>query len=241
MSPARARVLVAHALLAAVLVASAPVRGAPSAGPTASQSLAAAPETSSEAVPQREARSEVPRPLILAAGGSLTRAEIEVGRDSEVAWGGQMEFELFAPFHDGASPLVGMSGGLSFHPLEEGARVAMPVSLLFGYRTPFLLGYAGGTFGALFPSGSGLEGGYLFGLLGAAGFDFGPARLLFQVRWESGLLRAGQTQKTLAYGPLVSIGWDVGARSGGPARLRPTPRARGPNPARHHSIRDRGP
>lgn len=109
-----------------------------------------------------------------------SRWSIETYRRTESAYGLRAGVQLIIPFETTALMLDTTVEGSSF---DDGVIVAWPVSIGYGVRLAFFELFAGGTFGALFPSNY-AEGGRIVGLFASAGFNVGVARFHAEFRYN---------------------------------------------------------
>ncbi|MCA9640016.1 MAG: hypothetical protein KC492_04950, partial [Myxococcales bacterium] len=109
-----------------------------------------------------------------------SRWSIETYRRAESAYGLRAGVQLLVPFDWTALMLDATLEGSSF---DDGLIVAWPVSIGYGLRIAFFELFAGGTFGALFPSNY-AEGGRTVGLFASAGFNVGVARFHTEFRYN---------------------------------------------------------
>jgi hypothetical protein len=137
-------------------------------------------------------------------GFAANRSHISSDQLDETLWTGRLEGGLLLPLTDGAGPLWTFNFGIGGGKLEDGVLFTMPLSFAYGYRTPFAIAYAGGTFGVggAFGDGAG-ELGPLFGVLARLGIGGDRVQLLAEARWELVPLRAGQSFSVWGFGPVV--------------------------------------
>lgn len=128
-----------------------------------------------------------------------------IGLDTDL-WMGRVEGAYMIPLEDGAGPLWALRFGLGGGPVEDGFLFTLPLSFAYGFRTPTIIGYAGGTFGIGGGRGkSDGTAGPLVGALAALGFSLTRVSLLFEARVEFVPLRAGQSLLLWGYGPVVAF------------------------------------
>jgi hypothetical protein len=184
---------------------------------TASAAFGEAPSPSSieETEENRFAREEREK---REAQYARNRFAIQVGFGREVVkarheitgWSGRTEFAMVIPMGDGAAPLVIVQVGFSGWSSEEEVYGEKPWGFGFvggagyGYRTPWLIGYAGLSFGAGFDHGEQPAAG-AYGGFANAGFDLMGVRLLGDVRAEYRTMKADASRWHLTYGGLVSV------------------------------------
>jgi len=137
--------------------------------------------------------------------------EIVKARHEITGWSGRTELAMLIPFEDGAAPLVIVQVGFSgWSSAEEDRYGEKPWGFGFvggagyGYRTPWLIGYAGLSFGAGFDHGEEPAAG-AYGGFANAGFDLMGVRLLGDVRAEYRTMKADGSRWHLTYGGLVSV------------------------------------
>lgn len=137
-------------------------------------------------------------------GLAANRSHIQSDQLDEALWMGRVDGGLLIPLADGAGPLWAMHFGLGGGPLDEGFAFTLPLSFAYGYRTPFVLGYAGGTFGVggAFGDGAG-EIGPLIGVMARLGIAGERVQLLAEARYEYVPLKAGQSFSLWGFGPVI--------------------------------------
>jgi hypothetical protein len=141
--------------------------------------------------------------LTLGLAANRTQASGIVEQDF---WLGRAEGAYVIPVTDGAGPLWAFRFGLGGGPVDDGTVFTLPLSFAYGYRTPTIVGYAGGTFGlgGAFAKDDAQIGG-LFGALAALGFSADRVSLMLEARVEFVPLRAGQSLSLWGYGPVVAF------------------------------------
>jgi hypothetical protein len=126
-----------------------------------------------------------------------------IGLDADL-WIGRLEGAYMIPLSDGAGPLWAFRFGLGGGPVEDGFLFTLPTSFAYGFRTPAIIGYAGGTVGVGGGSSEkGGDAGLLVGALAALGVSATRVSLLFEARVDFVPLRAGQSLLLWGYGPVV--------------------------------------
>lgn len=137
-------------------------------------------------------------------GVAANRSHIQSDALDETFWTGRLQGGLLLPLTDGAGPLWALDFGLGGGPVDEGVAFTLPVSFAYGYRTPLLLGYAGGTFGVGGAIGEQTgEIGPLFGVMARLGIAGERVQLLAEARYEYVPLRAGQSFSLWGFGPVL--------------------------------------
>jgi hypothetical protein len=137
-------------------------------------------------------------------GLAANRSHIESDQLDESLWMGRVDGGLLIPLADGRGPLWAMHFGLGGGPLDEGFAFTLPLSFAYGYRTPFVIGYAGGTFGVAGAFGDRTsEIGPLIGVLARLGIAGERVQLLAEARYEYVPLKAGQSFSLWGFGPVI--------------------------------------
>jgi hypothetical protein len=137
--------------------------------------------------------------------------EIVKTREEVRGYSGRAEFAMLLPSEDGASPLwviaMGLSGWGSGEEDRNGESAwgfGVPLSFGYGYRTPWLIGYGGLSFGMGMDKGAEPAAG-AYGFFGNLGFDIMGFRLLADTRAEFRIMKAGESRWHLTYGALASV------------------------------------
>lgn len=137
--------------------------------------------------------------------------EIVKTEDEIHGYSGRAEFAMLIPSEDGASPLfalhVGLSGWGSGDEDRNGETpwgFGMPASFGYGYRTPWIIGYGGLSFGIGLDSGAEAAAG-AYGFFGNLGVDLMGVRVLADTRAEYRIMKAGDSRWHLTYGGLLSL------------------------------------
>ncbi|MBX3131335.1 MAG: hypothetical protein KF718_31735 [Polyangiaceae bacterium] len=144
--------------------------------------------------------------LVLRLSVQRTRVDAKYSF-TETAWFGRADFGIWVPFEDGASSMLGVFGGLGGAPVDDGFVFSVPVTFVYGYRTPTLMGYLGGVIGV---GGGGFDHsasgvGRLFGAAAGVGVDVGRVHFACEVRFEHAFLEAGHGLTFLGVGPVLSF------------------------------------
>lgn len=123
----------------------------------------------------------------------------------------RVEFAMLIPTQDGASPLWVLHAGLSTWWTGQETRndenqwgFGVPMGFGYGYRTPWLIGYGGLSFGLGVDEGA-EPAAVSPGLFGNVGVDFMGLRVLADTRAEYRLMKYGESRWHLTYGALVSV------------------------------------
>lgn len=137
-------------------------------------------------------------------GVAANRSHIASDQLDESFWLGRVQGGLLIPLADGAGPLWALDFGLGGGPIDDGVAFTLPMSFAYGYRTPFVIGYAGGTFGVGGAIGEDNgEIGPLFGVMARLGIAGERVQLLAEARFEFVPLRAGQSFTLWGVGPVL--------------------------------------
>ena len=136
-----------------------------------------------------------------------TRSHVSFSRTEFDYWAGRVDGGLVIPFDDGAARMWWVLFGIGGGPVDDGFVWSVPMSFAYGFRSPVVMGYLGGTFGlggAGSKSGGG-EAGPLYGGVAALGVRLNRLQLFVEGRFEGVLLRAGQSYTQYSYGPVLAL------------------------------------
>ncbi len=136
-----------------------------------------------------------------------TRSHVSFSRTEFDYWAGRVDGGLVIPFDDGAARMWWVLFGIGGGPVDDGFVWSVPMSFAYGFRSPVVMGYLGGTFGLGGAGGKagGGEAGPLYGGVAALGVRLNRLQLFVEGRFEGVLLRAGQSYTQYSYGPVLAL------------------------------------
>jgi hypothetical protein len=166
------------------------------------------------AAEQKQLQEEQYRRNIYAVQAAFGRQVAKTKRETIHGYAGRLEFAMLIPTEDGASPVIALQIGLSGWGSEEKDRkgenlggFGVPISFGWGYRTPWLIGYGGLSFGLGFDRQveSSLGAYSAYGTFANLGVDLMGLRLLGDARGEYRAMKYDASRWQLTYGALISV------------------------------------
>lgn len=137
--------------------------------------------------------------------------EIVKTRDELRGYSGRIDFLMILPSEDGASPLWAIQAGLSGWRSgdedstgESAGGFGVPMAFGYGYRTPWIIGYTGLTFGMGWDKGAEPAAG-AYGVFANLGVDLMGFRILSDNRAEYRIMKYGMSRWHLTYGAAASV------------------------------------
>lgn len=164
-----------------------------------------------EAEKQKQRQEDQYRRNLYAVQAAFGREIVKTKRETFEGYSGRIEFAMLIPTEDGASPLIALQMGISGWGSGEKDRngqsvggFGVPMTFGWGYRTPWLIGYGGLSFGLGFDNDAESAIG-AYGAFANLGVDLMGLRLLGDARAEYRTMKVDASRWHMTYGALVSV------------------------------------
>lgn len=164
-----------------------------------------------EAEKQKQRQEDQYRRNLYAVQAAFGREIVKTKRETFEGYSGRMEFAMLIPTQDGASPIIALQAGISAWGSGEKDRngesvggFGVPMTFGWGYRTPWLIGYGGLSFGLGFDNDAEPAIG-AYGAFANLGVDLMGLRLLGDARAEYRTMKVDASRWHMTYGALVSV------------------------------------